>query len=433
MPVRSASDVLVLGAGVAGLAAARDLARAGRNVTILEARNRIGGRVHTMVEPGRLLPIELGAEFIHGRPGETWALVREGGLAIVPVAEDHARVLMGKVEPADLQWDRLTAFLEGLDAAGPDISLAGFFDERSDDPHFAALRAQVIQYVQGFHAAQSDRIGVHSLIAAEAGEGSAARESFRLVDGQSALARTLLDGAPTERTRIQLGAVVNRVAWTDHSVEVSFVRNGEAATLHAAACVVALPLGVLQAPPNLEGAVDFEPALTAKQSALARLEMGPVVRLVLRFHEGWWPERMSFLHPPVGGHFGIWWTPAPIVAPMLTGWAGGPRAELLAGRSDSELIRLALNEVAAIWDIDRAQLDDRLAAAWYHDWSADPYCRGGYSYGLVGGAEAPAELGRPLGRTLFFAGEATAPGGQNGTVAGAIASGRRAAAEVMSA
>jgi monoamine oxidase len=359
--------------------------------------------------------------------------VRAGGLSVVPVAEGHLRARAGKLEPADLQWDRLTSVLEQLSAAGPDQSVVSFLDQHSDDPLVAAAAPLLSMYVEGFHAARTDRIGIHALAAAEAGEGSASSEAFRVLEGQSELARLLLAGAPADRIQVQCGALVTRVVWTDEGVEVSFFNQGESGTIRAGACIVALPLGVLQSPPDAAGAVRFEPELTAKATALQRLEMGPVVRLVLRFRELWWPEELSFLHPPATARFGPWWTQAPVITPMLTGWAGGPRAAALAGLSTAELTGLALDELAEMWNIPLGRLQDLLVQAWHHDWTGDRYCRGGYSYGLVGGADAPAELARPLGATMFFAGEATAPGGQNGTVAGAIASGRRAAQELLTA
>lgn len=134
---------------------------------------------------------------------------------------------------------------------------------------------------------------------------------------------------------------------------------------------------------------------------------------------------MAFFHAP-RAPFPTFWTPLPARAPLLTAWAGGPKAARLAGMGTARLARLALRTVEGVLGEE-----GELTAAYVHDWQADPHARGGYSYVQVSGSGARELLAAPLQETLFFAGEATNTRGESGTVGGALQSGERAAREVL--
>ena len=187
---------------------------------------------------------------------------------------------------------------------------------------------------------------------------------------------------------------------------------GEAFVVKARRAVVTLPLGVLQA-----GAVRFSPSIE-KAAALNKLASGPVIRVAMRFAEPFWPSQVAFFHNP-RAPFPTFWTPLPMRAPLLTAWAGGPKAARLSGRAD--LVRHAYDSVRSVFRNPATLMDARA-----HDWRADPFARGGYSYLLVGGKGAREALAAPIGETIFFAGEAT-DSEEAGTVAGALRSGIRAA------
>src|SRR5262249_30651182 len=131
--------------------------------------------------------------------------------------------------------------------------------------------------------------------------------------------------------------------------------------------------------------------------------------------------------------FPTWWTTRPIAAPVLVGWAGGPPAEALTFQSEDSILDAAVASLAHALKIHPSSLEARLRAAFVYDWQADPFSLGAYSYVPTGAVTAPMRLAEPLANTLFFAGEATNADGQNATVHGAIASGYRAAAEVLNA
>jgi monoamine oxidase len=167
--------------------------------------------------------------------------------------------------------------------------------------------------------------------------------------------------------------------------------------------------------------------LKEKGDALAKLESGPVIRVALAFRQAFWEKQhpgVAFFHSPEAA-FPTFWTPLPMHAPLLTCWAGGPKAGKLTGKRPEVLLRHAL---ASVRSVLKGAEEPR--AFLVHDWQADPYARGGYSYVRVGGTGAREELAAPLADTLYFAGEATDVE-QSGTVGGALASGIRAAREIL--
>ncbi|GLC27688.1 flavin monoamine oxidase family protein [Roseisolibacter agri] len=443
-----APEVLVLGAGVAGLAAARVLVDAGRRVLVLEARDRIGGRVLTQRREDLATPIELGAEFVHGTPAELWAVLDAARLRVVDAAEDHVTFDGGRLEEREDFGGALGAVLGALDqeARGPDRSFAEFLDARFADAAHADARRLAASYVEGFHAAPIDDVGVHGLARAE-GAASGNDQAFRVVDGYDRVAAWLHEGAGAP-PRVRLRTVAHRVRWSAGHVRVE--AHGPDArsesVFDAAACIVTLPVGVLASRPDADGAVAFEPPLDAKRDALARIGAGHVTRVVLRFRRRFWEEReyvpaladdvdplqLSFVHAPEQP-VPVWWTQRALRTPLLVAWIGGPRGAAMAALDREALTERCIASLATTLGRDPADVRAELVDVHTHDWSDDPFARGAYSYARVGGADAGAALARPLDDTLFFAGEATAAGGNTGTVHGALLSGQRAAREVLAA
>jgi monoamine oxidase len=221
--------------------------------------------------------------------------------------------------------------------------------------------------------------------------------------------------------------VVTAVEWGQKRV---LIRTAGGAEFTAPRAIVTVPLGVLKA-----GAIRFAPALPGKEHALHALEMGAVARVSLCLGNDVWAsqDRLTtdgFLFSGVAP-FPVWWLSSPAPFPVVTGWAAGPNARALAGLSEAQRVRVALDALTKILELDPVRMQQGLRGGFSHDWQADPFSRGAYSYAAVGGSRAGEELGAPLDATLFFAGEATQSDGQNATVHGAIASARRVAKEVM--
>ncbi|GMU08362.1 flavin monoamine oxidase family protein [Corallococcus caeni] len=164
--------------------------------------------------------------------------------------------------------------------------------------------------------------------------------------------------------------------------------------------------------------------------------MGALVKILLRFRTPFWREheataRFGFFHAPAAP-FSTWWTLAPHRRTRhLVGWSGGPNAAALSGSSDTVVLRRALQGLSQLFHRSVRELNEQLEAWHVQDWQGEPYTRGGYAVIPSGAMDAVEALARPVGRTLFFAGEATHVGGDEGTVHGALETGRRAADELL--
>ena len=449
MPSDKRVDVLIVGAGAAGLAAARDLSQAGRTVVIVEARPRVGGRVLTVHDPQSPAPVELGAEFVHGEPLVTLELARAARLTLLELPNIHEIANTGRLTPMRDLWTMMDQVYHDLGrrlaARGRDFPVGDYLVSAQLTPQQHGL---LQDFVEGFYAAQPERLSAKS-VAAEATTGGSAAENatqgnqFRIAEGYDALMNWLRDALDPDRVEVRLSTIAESIRWKQGGVHVTSrgADGAELATIAARTAIVTVPLALLK-----QGAIRFDPALAAKQRALDGLEMGQIFKIVLRFREAFWDqpgfleqrrapaspvEGLSFLHSPAA-EVRVWWTALPVRAPLLTGWVGGVAAEsLLAAEPEARLERTlaALSETIAV---PRRELEQQLDTWNTHDWRADPFARGVYSYIGVGGMSAPRALARPVEGTLFFAGEAT-NGEQIGTVAGALESGRRAAREVLRA
>jgi monoamine oxidase len=410
--VRKKYDVVLIGAGAAGLSAARVLTGAGKQVCVIEARPRVGGRIHTLHVADLPLPIELGAEFIHGEVGTTFDIVDAAALTAAQLPDDHWWSTNGKRERIPDFWGEMARIRAKIGTLKRDVSFAEFLRRRRDlTPR---LRQLACNFVEGYHASHADRISATVLRAADQ-EQEGDNKQFRIANGQDALIEWLRAGLDPQRTDLLLGTVADRVQWSDGAVTVHCGKTN----VRAKQLVVTIPIGVWKA-----GSLTFDPPLDDKQRAIEKLESGHVVKIAFRFRERFWDD-VNFLHTS-DRFMPTWWTSAPFRAPVLTGWAGGHAADALLAEGTDAMVDRALNAMSSAWDIPRRRLDDLLAGTFTHDWQADPFSRCAYSYAAVGGANAHAALAKPVRNTLFFAGEATSSD-QTGTVAGAIESGAREA------
>jgi monoamine oxidase len=405
----------VIGAGAAGLAAADALARAGRSVLVLEARDRAGGRCWTRRMPGLAVPVEVGAEFLHGEANATHALLRRARIAAINSVRVQRAFDGRRLRPirsfAEAQRAVRGASLES------DVSFERFLASRRLP---AKTKTFARSMVEGFDAADPRRVSALSIIEEWSEGGALDALHPRPEGGYGALMDWLAASLVSTKVELRLGATVRELRWRRGAVTVRGKCLGRPFEMRAARAIITLPLGVLQSK-----SVRFFPS-PGKRGALSMLASGPVIRVAMRFHEPIWERRapgVAFFHSPDAA-FPTFWTPLPLRAPLLTAWAGGPKAARMTGLPERTLIAKALAGVRAIFP------GARLADALVQDWQQDPYARGGYSYVLVGGAGARKSLAEPIEGTLFFAGEATDTE-EAGTVAGALRSGQRAARELL--
>lgn len=438
---RAPFDVVIIGAGAAGLAAARDLSQAGLRLALLEARPRIGGRILTLRDEDTALPVELGAEFIHGDAAEIQALCSAGRLIVDRLSAPHYYARRGSLKPVSDFWGTVEDYSRALRKrlGGKGARDQSFAESLAHSRLSPQRRDLLLQYARGFQGADPQQLSARSV----AGEGAEASEQqYRVIDGYDAVLEQLRVESDPDCIDLRLGTVVTAIRWKTGAVDVQTRSEPGAAdaSFEAKACVVALPHAVLKS-----GSLRVEPEVKELRRALQHLEVGQVFKIVLRFREAFWDDEafvservrprphnsvpFGFVQSP-GEDVPVWWSADPARTPILTGWAGGPDAEALLRLDDRSRVERSLQSLSRALATPRDRLDGLLERWWTHDWSQDPFSLGAYSYVGVGGLKALSVLSHPMRDTLFLAGDYMTPGTM-GTVEGAIEGGRRAARQLL--
>jgi monoamine oxidase len=372
-----------------------------------------------------LLPVELGAEFVHGRPEPTLSLAREAGVELIPLEDRHYLKHGSTFVELPNPWRPFERVVRKLDPTRPDVTAAAFLEQNVVDPETAERFRQL---VEGFEASPIGEVSIKSL-ATDADALSEDDSQFRVAGGYSRLVEYVRQRGAERGAEVRLSCAVKRVIWQENG-PVSLQLEALGTIVSARLCIISVPLGVLQS--KAQAGVAFEPEVAAWRAQLKRLGMGHACRVGFEFRgviatDGM--PRPAFIHHPVA-LFETFWSQESEGHTLWTAWSGGPKAQELARESAEQRERLALGSLAMLFDLPEATLARQLRAAYHHDFSNDPRARGAYSFCRPDGATASKALSAPLGNTLFLAGEAT-DHDYPGTVAGAIASGQRAAKQAL--
>lgn len=433
-----AYDVIIVGAGISGLACAQELLKKNLKVLILEAQSRVGGRIYTQREPGLQTPMELGAEFIHGTPSSTMKPLESLGVPIYDGCDNHLFFEDGRLKKFHHFWDDIGKVMEKLDGARKkDRSISDFLETQKNlNPK---VKAAFISFVEGFHSADIHKMSEKGLSQAEQTDESELNQSkiFRIPGGYDQLVQGIYHSFPCHQEILRLNTIVKKIKWGDHAVAITAhsATGVPIPTLTAKSVVITVPLGVLKSSPASQAGIEFDPMPEKLEEALSGIEMGDVQRITFRFRTRFWEdltqEPIGFLHAGPEKYFPTWWTMMPMRTPLLVAWQGGPRASELAKWSEEQRVKAALMTLSEMTGKSLTFLSEQLEGWATHNWTNDPYFLGAYSYILVDGMTKSEILTKGFSDSLYFAGEATASSSLRGTVNGAFDSGVRTAQLIL--
>jgi len=423
----STLDVIVVGAGAAGLAAAEKLAESGKAVLVLEASERAGGRIFTDLSSGTA--IELGAEFVHGKPRPTLTLAERAGVELIPIPARHFVKEGGRFVDPGTAFQPFADVLARVRTNDPDESARAFVARHGIE---ALEREQFRELVEGFEAAPLSQVSIQSL-AADSSALADDDSQFRVRGGYRTLLEFLIERARTRGAELRFGARVTRIEYRPRGPVAVHLATQES-PLTARLAVIAVPLPVLQGV-SLDNRLTLEPAPPELGRALELLAMGQACRVSFRFRPTFAPKHLpagaTFLREPALA-FETFWLQQEAREPIWTAWAGGPKAQLLASESREKRERIALSSLAKLLELDLDTVTRELVSVHHHDFSNDPLVQGAYSFIRPNGMTAARTLAEPIADALFIAGEAT-DHEFPGTVAGALSSGERAARQALDA
>lgn len=419
-------DTIVVGAGVAGLAAAQRLHCGGQSVLVLEARDRIGGRIHTDYDFAAH-PVELGAEFVHGAV-VTRRLAERYGLDLMPVLADDRGYLhqaQGLIKLADdtLEVHRVRDVLqsngskiwdwaaEWVAQGQPDTDVATMV--RSRGLRFEPDVAQVISHTYSAdYGVYWDQLSVYGLVEnTYAGDGC---DEFRIRQGYGAWLQRFAQGL-----NIQCNMIVGQVDWQEKVCITT-----DDGVLIADRVVVTLPLALLR-----NQAVQFTPELPDwKRQAIDHIGIAHIIKLILKFDRAFWPENWEHCHTYLDTQ--LWWRSGygfDHEEPVITAFMGAAACDSIRALGAAGAASIGVTHLAEIFGVD---VRDRLVNAQLVDWQADPFAQMGYSVTTVGETGWRAKLAQSIDGKLFFAGEAASVL-RPASVHGAIETGYAAAAEIL--
>jgi len=421
-------DVLVIGAGAAGLIAALEIALTGRKVCVIEAKERCGGRMHTVYNKNNY-PIELGAEFVHGKLSITQELTKKANTKLYEVKGSIWQKKDGELQEQEDFIEDFLALEKKFKELTNDISVKEFFDTHLQGEQFEELRFTLQNYVEGYYAADINKASTFAL-REELTKGD--EEQYRIDGGYQVLINYLEEQCRQKGVQFVFSQPVHQLHWKKGQVEAVT----DKASYKAKKVLVTVSIGVLK----ING-ITFSPALPDKQQAARQLGFGHVMKMDLLFNEAFWKNReqtegkhlkdLNFLFSEEA--IPTWWTQHPNDEPLLTGWLGGPKAAAISNSSIADLLERSLVSLGSIFNMPVEEVKRKLRQEYFYNWSQDPHFHGAYSYAVLDGEKYMQQILRPVEDTVYFAGEGLHSGNEIGTVEAALQSGRSVAHQVIAA
>lgn len=421
-------DVIIIGAGAAGMMAAKILGEAKKNVCILEARDRIGGRVHTISKEGFSKPIEAGGEFIHGKLPLTLQLLKEAGIKYHETEGNLWQVKNNELTKREDFIEHADQLMKKLKELKEDMSIAALLTKYFADEKYADMKRSLQQYIEGYEAAD---INYFSSLALKEEWENEDDEQYTIEGGYGLLFQYLKKHIIENNCKIEIDQIVKTIKWKEDHAEVITEKNK---TFASEKIIITVAVPMLCGNEGL-ASISFDPHLPVVSEAAKQIGYGGVIKILIEFTHAFWEtgevrkaNDMFFIFS--GEKIPTWWTQLPDKTPILAGWLAGPRANELAGYDDETILHKALFSLSSIFEIDIEILQQYIKASHINNWISDPFSKGAYSYNSVTSAAAKKILQTPIANTLFFAGEALSEK-FSGTVEAALQSGKEVAENIL--
>jgi monoamine oxidase len=420
-------DVVIVGAGAAGLSAARILSKAGKSVLILEARDRIGGRIHTVKGQGFSVPVEAGAEFMHGDLPMTKALMKEANVSYRAGQGQTWNVVDDQLSEGDFFEDGWLELMDRLEHLDRDMTIGSFLQQFFNEPRYESLVDSVRGFVQGYDAADVDKASAKALAEEWKSEDI---KGYRPMGGYTQLMEFLEKEIRGNKATFKFSANVKKINWRQNFIDVVTEQDE---TFRAGKILVTVPISILKS-----DVIQFDPPLAQHRSALVKMEMGDVIKFLFEFKQPFWEERSSAQHRHLPGlnflfsdaFVPTWWSQKPDNTPLLTGWLAGPVVKKISN-DDTSLLQNATKSLEYLFGCSVDYLHNEIRSAKVVNWSRDEFSRGAYAYNTLETALAVKTFCTPIYNTIYFAGEAFYDGPEMGTVEAALASGNAAAKKIL--
>ena len=420
-------EVIIIGAGATGLMAAKILSENKIAVCILEARNRIGGRVYTISKPGFSKPIEAGAEFIHGKLPLTTALLRKAGIEHYKVDGELWQIKNGELKKQEDFIEHSNLFIKKLKKLDKDMSISEFLKKNFAEDKYQEMTHSLQQYIEGYDAAD---IKDASSFAVKEDWENEEDVQYRIKEGYGSLLEHIKKDCLQNGCKIYLSNVVKEIRWTAQHAEVITNQNK---AFSADKVIITVPI-ILLAETSVPG-IAFNPALPEIRNAARQTGYGGVIKVILEFTYAFWETEKGGKTKDLFFIFSrekipAWWSQLPDKTPVLTGWLAGPKADKLSNENNKIILQQALHSLASMFAVEIKFLQQLLKASYIYNWVADPFSKGAYSYKSLTTEAAKKILLQPVSNTLFFAGEALSKD-YYGTVEAAFQSGKKVAENIL--